>query len=474
MINRELIRIKTIQLLYSYLLVENPFSLESQPSAPTKEKRFAYSLYLDILNLMTRVASKVEVNRQTPLYDTRFIRNVLADEKIKSLQAKENAARTFPFADLVPELAAAVKESAILKRALKYKEDDIIDENIWKDIFELILMPNTALNEEISRRENFSLKGVDRMRGLMEETFRNFFASADNLPDALKVLKFSMDKTREFYVRLLSLPIAITELRRRDIENARFKFLKTAEDINPSLRFVENQYVKTLEEDEELRGAIAYYKIDWIAEDENLVRSLLKKIMQSNLYVEYMEKPLTDFHEDCELWRSIYKFIIFIDENFLELLEDKSVFWNDDIDIIGTFILKTIKRLGNSTEEKEKFDSVLLPMYRNDEDARFGAELFSEVIRNKDYYRNLILSNVDSNQWEAERLAFMDVVIMMTALAEIMKFPKIPLTVSLNEYIEIAKYYSTAKSGGFINGFLYNIISKLQQEGKILKTFNNK
>lgn len=470
MINRELIRIKTVQLLYSYLLVENPFSLESQPSAPTKEKRFAYSLYLDLLSLMVRLADKIDVRSGRPLSDTRFIRYVKGDERMASLKAKYSAS-AFPFADREQDLASKVKDSAVYRQFIKSLDSDTPDESVWKDIFELIIMTDPGINDEFSRRENYTLKGVDRMRGIMETSFANFFASADNVHDALKVLKFSMEKTRELYFRLLALPIALTALREREIDNAQHKLLKNTEDINPNLRFIENEYVKFLLGNEAVQEGIAKYKIDWLAEDETQIRSLLRVITQCEIYKQYLEFPVTDFKTDCEFWREIYRHIIFIDNGFLETMEDRSVFWNDDLDILGTFILKSIKKLSVLEDSPEKDSGFVLPMFKDEEDAQFGAQLFTEVIRRKDYYRGLILENVDSAQWEMERLAFMDTVILMTALAEIINFPKIPITVSFNEYIEIAKFYSTPRSGVFINGLLGKIVTSLQNQGIIHKTF---
>lgn len=470
MINRELIRIKTIQLLYSYLLVENPFSIESQPSAPTKEKRFAYSLYLDILVLFTRLAKDVDRRSGSPLADTRFIRNIISDERIKSLLSKYEMT-SFPFSGLEKDLAAKIKESALYRNYLK-SEGKSGDEKIWKDIFEIIIMNDAALNRQISERENYTLKGVDRMRAIMETTFSNFFASADNIHDALIILRHSMDKTRELYFRILALPIALTTLREREIDNAQYKLLKRSEDLNPNLRFVDNEFVKFLRSNEAVQEGILKYKIDWLSENESLVRSLLKVIMQCSIYKEYVEFPATDFKTDCEFWRNIYRYIIFIDESFLEALEDRSVFWNDDLDVIGTFIVKSIKKLSGAEEDPKLAEDFVLPMFKDNEDAEFGALLFSDVIRRKDYYRELILDNIDKSQWELERLAFMDSVILMTALAEIINFPKIPLSVSFNEYIEIAKYYSTPRSGVFINGLLGTIVTSLQEKGIVLKTFN--
>lgn len=461
-----------MQLLYSYLLVENPFSLESQPSAPTKEKRFAYSLYLDLLLLLTRVADKTDRRNGSPLADTRFVRNILADDRIKSLLVKYSDGH-YPFSSLDDELASKIKESGIYRNYLKTRQGNNPDENVWKEIFDMIVMTDPALNREIETRENYTLKGVDRMRDIMGVTFSNFFASADNVTDALKVLRFSMEKTRELYFRLLALPIAVTALREREIDNARHKLLKNEEDINPNYRFVDNEYVKFLRDNEALQEGIAKYKIDWLSENEPLVRSLLKVISQSEYYQEYLAFPVTDFKTDCELWKDLYRYVIFIDPGFLESMEDGSVFWNDDIDIIGTFIIKGIKKLVHSEDPGQEEADFVLPMFKDEEDASFGAELFADVVRRKEYYRSLILDSIDRSQWEMERLAFMDTVILMTALAEIMNFPKIPLTVSFNEYIEIAKYYSTPRSGVFINGLLGKIVETLREQRIIHKTFNN-
>lgn len=470
MINRVLIRIKVVQLLYSYLLIENPFALESQPSAPTKEKRFAYNLYLDLLDLMTRLANRVEFRGLgKPLLDSRFIRNVLADDKIRALQANRESV---PFVALEDELAGKIKESGIFKQFVKdIQNDETPDENVWKEIFTNILIPDQLLNAEIARRENYTMKGVERMSDMMETTFANFFASADHISDALKILEFSLNKSRELYFRLLTLPIALTDLREQEIDSNRHKLLRTAEDINPNMRFVDNEYVKALRYNTEIDFYSKKYGISWLEEDRDMIAGLLKRIMQSEIYTDYMSFPATTYKSDCEFWKNVYRNIIFSDTDFMEHLEDKSVFWNDDLDIIGTFVIKTLKRYENAGEDVADAENLILPMFKDEEDARFGAELFSYVIKRKDYLRGLITEAVDESQWETDRLAFMDVVIIMTALAEILEFPKIPLTVSFNEYIEIAKTYSTPKSGVFINGLLGEIVNRLREMKIIVKQF---
>lgn len=476
MINRVLIRIKVVQLLYSYLLVENSFNIEAAPAQPTREKRFAYNLYMDMLGLMVGIADGITQRGGTrPLYQTRFIQRVTNDEKVRSLLQKYNMGAN-PFADVVSNLTSKVKESGLYKKFLK-SEDISAQENekIWQDIFNIIIIPDEGVSRIISGLEGYTLGGVDRMREMIENTFSKFYGAGDNLSDALNTLKRSMDKARELYIRLLQLPILLTSMREREIEENRVKFLATAADRNPNMRFVENALVEELSHNEELDKAIERYGMQMSVDDEPMLRGLLNAILASDYYKEYMEFPATDHKMDCELWRNLLRNVIFENPIFLEALEEKSVFWNDDLGIIGDFVLKTIKKIADfkPSDSEDGYVSgstqFLLPMYKDTEDARFGAELFEYVVKNKDTYKEYIDFALQNSAWESERLAYMDVVVIMTALAEILNFPKIPLTVSINEYIEIAKSYSTAKSGQFVHGILSDILKNLKEEGILLK-----
>lgn len=461
MINRVLIRIKVVQLLYSYLLADDSFSLESQPSAPTKEKRFAYALYLDLLVLMVRVSENIRKRGgEQPLADTRFIRRILADDKIKSLMARYRI-EGFPLEPLVEPVTETVKNSAIYKNFLKSEDRS---EGVWRDIFEMVIWPDTQVAAAAARRDNHTLRGMERMREIMETTFTNFFAAQDSVSMALQTLRRSLEQSRELYFRLLLLPVELTTLRERQLEERREKYILSDEDRNPNMRFVENELVKRISENEEIRNFTEEKKISWIAEDDMMLRSLLKEVVESEDYERYMESAATDLHTDCEFWRDIFKHVIFSSQTFLEALEDKSIFWNDDIDIIGTFTLKTLKRF-----DCENPGNPVMHMYKDEEDARFGAELFTYVVRNREEYREMIDNDIDRKLWESERLAYMDVVIIMTALAEILHFPKIPISASINEYVEIAKAYSTPRSGGFVHGLLAAITRRLREEEKLLK-----
>lgn len=465
MINRVLIRIKVVQLLYSYLLTEKVFSLESQPTPPTKASRLAYGLYLDLLALMTLVADDVHRRGGRSLADNRFIRAVRSDEKVRSVLAKHRVETGVLLDDaMVEEIAEAVKESAICRAYLKEGSVDMTgDLRLWRELFAHVIMPHPRLLEVIEAMPGYSLRAMDIMRNLMEETFANFSTSQSHIDDALHTLQHSLDMARELYLRLLLLPVELTELQERNLESARNKYVVTDHDLNPNMRFVDNGFVKALAADPQIRELLDSGKYSWIAGDPVLLQSLLKLVTHSDEYRRYMEAPTTDYAGDCEFWRRMLKYNILPSEDLAESMEDRSVFWNDDLDIIGTFVLKTVRRFAENDPEP------VLPMYKDEEDAMFGHDLFAGVVKGKEEYRSLIDSVLNKESWDTDRLAFMDVVICMTALAEILNFPKIPVSVSINEYIEIAKSYSTAKSGFFINGLLGAVVSRMHADGTLLK-----
>ena len=181
------------------------------------------------------------------------------------------------------------------------------------------------------------------------------------------------------------------------------------------------------------------------------------------IYNVYMASDDDSYEADRELWRKLYKTYIFNNDSLDQVLEDQSLYWNDDKEIVDTFVLKTIKRF----DEKKGANQELLPEFKDDEDQEFARRLFRRTILNSDYYRHLISEN--TKNWDLDRIAFMDIIIMQTALAEILSFPNIPVSVSLNEYVEIAKLYSTAKSGSYINGTLDGIVNQINKEGKLTK-----
>ena len=464
MINRILIRIKVIQLLYSFLLTENRFYLESTPSDPTKEKRFAFNLYLDTLLLFYRLSQELSKGASKKRLDkSSFILKISEDDELKKVLPRLNST-DWIFNPLTDYLKQKIEESYIFREYKKNPENN--NDKFWEELFNTLIISDSKYNELLMALPNYSLRGVERMKGMLDSTFKAFYTTKDNISDSLKVLEKSMAKARELYMRLLLLPVALTTLQEQQLDENRHKFIKSSEDINPNVKFIENRMVKKLRENKDLIDFEEKEKVSWLMEDRDLMKLLLKEILESDIYKEYMDSEIRDLRQDCELWRNLYKNVILVSQNFLEALENKSLFWNDDLETMGTFALKTFKRLEDENFEESR---MVLPMYKDEEDSKFGEILFSSVLKNKDYYRVTINSVLLTDKWESERLAFMDVVILMTAIAEIITFPKIPLLVSINEYIEIAKSYSSHKSGGFINGILRSVIEKLRTEGIINK-----
>ena len=283
-----------------------------------------------------------------------------------------------------------------------------------------------------------------------------------NLDTAEKELFFSLSKAYDLYNYLLLLMVEVTKQANKKLNAAKNKLIPTKEELFPNTKFVENRFIAQLEVNKQLLDFAGNQKKTW-ENEADFVKSLCEQIMESDIYKEYMASETSSYEEDREVWRKIYKKIIFNNAELDQVLEDQSLYWNDDKEIVDTFVLKTIKRF----EEKNGAKQELLPEFKDDEDQDFARRLFRRAILNSDYYRHLISENTQN--WDLDRVAFMDVIIMQIALAEVLSFPNIPVSVSLNEYVEIAKLYSTPKSGGFINGTLDGIVNQLKKENKLTK-----
>lgn len=405
-------------------------------------------------------------NKHSPLYETRFIQRLLSDNIMKSVSSKYSGGR-FPLEGCVDELCDRIKNSAIYKNFLK---DPKTDSKIWLELFRHFISVDPKINSRAEGYENYSLRGVDRAKEMISQTFSEFASSQDNVLDGIADLNASLEKARELYFRLLMLPMDITYQREVDLDERRHRYIKNDDDLNPNPKFIDNELVKLLNENEEIKDYARKHKISWTEQDRDLIKHLLKKIMESDLYKEYMADPITDLHEDCDFWKKAMRNIILTDGEFLENLESMSVFWNDDLDIMGEFAVKTFRRFEEKASNTDcKIQNPVLPMYKDNEDAKFGKELFEATVKKHDVYRRYIDEALNKQHWDSERLAYMDVVVMMTALAEIFNFPKIPIQASLNEYIEIAKSYSSGKSGAFVNGLLASVITNLKENGKLKK-----
>lgn len=280
---------------------------------------------------------------------------------------------------------------------------------------------------------------------------------------AKKELQASLDKSYELYNSLLQLMIDLTDLQDRELDDAKHKFLPSDEDLNPNMRFVENQLVEWLRNSKELQDFVSDNNITW-RDDELFLRLLLFKVTSSEEYKTYMAMEKTDFASDCEVWLQIMKKVILPDDDLLEHIENMSVYWSvDDLDIMGQFVLKTIRRIEAGDKEP------ISPKYKDEEDSEFGEKLFSLAVQERAENDELINKFVRSERWDSGRIALMDRIVMCTALTEIKNFPSIPVNVTMNEYIELAKNFSTPHSGQFVNGILNAVVKSLREQGKIVK-----
>lgn len=279
---------------------------------------------------------------------------------------------------------------------------------------------------------------------------------------AEKELEFSLKKSYDLYFYLLLLIIEVTNLQERLLDNKRHKYLPTEKELNPDTRFVNNRFAAQLAQNESLLKYIKEEKISW-SNDQDFIRTILDLILTSDIYKEYMNDEESSYEKDQEFWRATFKHVISGSEFVDEHLEDLCLYWNEDIEIIETFVLKTIKRFDEAKGPKQK----LLPMYKDEEDKEFAFRLFRLSIEKGSEYKEML--NKHLSNWESERVANMDLLLMQIALTEILNFPTIPLKVTLNEFIDAAKAYSTPKSGSFINGILDSVVKDLKNNNLLFK-----
>jgi len=275
-------------------------------------------------------------------------------------------------------------------------------------------------------------------------------------------LHFSLQRTYDLYYYFLLLIVELTNLCEKQINAGKMKLLPTEEERHPNTRFIDNRFARQLATNEILSLYVKEHGIIW-ADEKDFLKNVLAMIQRSAIYKDYLNNPHDSYETDQEFWRVVFRNLICGNEEIEDELEGLSIYWNDDVEIIETFVLKTIKRFKEATGNKQE----LLPMYKDDEDAAFVVQLFRNSIQHEHEYRERIERH--TKNWESERVANMDMVIMQVALAEILNFPKIPVKVTLNEYIDAAKYYSTPKSSVFINGVLDSIVKELKKEKLLLK-----
>ncbi len=297
---------------------------------------------------------------------------------------------------------------------------------------------------------------------VLQVLYAYYSSEEKSINNTEKELFFCIHKTYDLYHYLFALVIDIADYAEGRIEIRRNKHQPTQEDLNPNTKFISNLFINQLRTNRQLQGYLTQTKLSWVNHPE-LIKELYLIMIESEIYNEYINSEVRSFAEDRKFIERIFNKIFLVSEELYEVLEEQSIYWNDDIEFVISVITKTIKKFNEFSDSDQR----LMPMYKDDEDRVFAKDLYRKSILNHDELQSLI--KVHSSNWDVERIAFMDILMMQLAITEFLYFPSIPTKVTMNEYIELSKYYSTEKSRNFINGILDKTLKDLKKEGKINK-----
>ena len=277
-----------------------------------------------------------------------------------------------------------------------------------------------------------------------------------------KELVFSIKKTYDLYHYILLLVIEIANYAQNRIEIGKQKYLPTPEEKNPNTKFVDNEIVALIRNNKNLQNYANQEKLDW-SDCSDLMKKIFNNMLNADYYKKYMENDERSFAEDKKLiCRMLEREIEDLDYIY-GLLEEKNIYWTDDLGFVLSMAIKTIR--GFKTNQSEYTE--LLPLYKDFDDEKFAVRLFRRILA--DYDKNESIIEEHTKNWDLERLAFMDTLILQMTIAEVSEFPEIPVSISIDEYIEISKYFSSPTSSAFINGVADKIINQKIKNKEIVK-----
>ncbi len=282
---------------------------------------------------------------------------------------------------------------------------------------------------------------------------------------AEKELLFSLSKAYELYEYLLSQLVEMRQMAERKYDVAKAKAARTGialKGVTPDGQFAQNQFLLQLEANKVLQEYREKVKKEWI-EEEPFLKKLYAKFTEDDIYQAYLDKEDFSYEADREVVRKLYKTLIDGNDDYADLIEEHSLYWNDDKEVVDSFVMKTIKRFTAASTPEQP----LLPEYASEDDRNFALQLFRATLERGEELRGYVKANCKN--WKFERLALMDIVIAQIALAEMLTCPTIPLNVTFNEYLDIAKIYSTPRSASYLNGLLEGVVKQLREQGVLLK-----
>ncbi len=296
---------------------------------------------------------------------------------------------------------------------------------------------------------------------VMQSLYAYSQSENDNLATEEKFLLKSMDEMYDLYLLLLNLFVEIREHAADYMEKAQQKHLPSEDEVDPNRRFVDNQVIALLEQNESLQNALEARKLNNWKNDDEYVAILWNEIKESEAYTNYMSSRTGSFDDDKELVIEIFKKVIAPNEKLYDYLEDKKITWVDDLPLVNTAIVKMLQKA------KPEKQTALTRLFKNAEDKEYAVELFRKTLLN-DAKLSEEMEGKTPN-WDKERIADLDRILIKMAICEFLKFPSIPVKVTINEYLEIAKEYSTPKSSIFINGILDKLSKEYKEGGKLNK-----
>lgn len=298
---------------------------------------------------------------------------------------------------------------------------------------------------------------------MLQALYAYFQSDEENYRRTENELMQAVEKIYDLYIYLLLTFSELKSIAENRIEENKKKILPSEDDLHPNMKFVNNAIIALLEDDRELRRISEERKVNWVGDEHHeMFRKMFLQVKDSETFIDHMNNGMEGFEEDKQFAIDLFKTEIANFPLLYNYFEEKSIHWLDDIDLACSMVLKTIK----SIEEGQMID--ILPLYKKDDDEQeFIRELLRKTI-SMDKENEALIDDLTKN-WELDRIAKMDIILMKMAITELQIFSNIPTKVTLNEYIEISKFYSTPKSNGFINGILDKAIERLQKEKKIVK-----
>ena len=297
---------------------------------------------------------------------------------------------------------------------------------------------------------------------VLQILYAHVTSSEKTLHQSESELQLSIKKTYDLYHLLLSLPGEVKFFAEEKMESRKLKNLPTEEDLNPNLKFINNRLIYRISKDRSLNSYLNKNKLNW-GNHRDLVKKIYQMMVETDLYINYINSTADDFNDDRRFCEDFYSTFLSNCEPLQNDLEERSIYWNDDLDFVISMILKTLKKYKSELDETD----YIMPLYKDEEDQEFTVKLLRKAIVNNQENRKII--ELYTKNWDVDRVATMDVLIMELALTELTDFSSIPVKVTLNEYIELAKYYSTNRSSTFINGVLDRISKDFQEKGMIKK-----